>query len=349
MASAIVVACRGVRLACEAAAIYNQVDKLVCSPQQQTVSKTISAGMNIFLLILGAAECNSLAQGSSTKTLHEIKGTEVFFRYADIYVKAAEQINDEQATTLQKWERGLLRPLASMCRAANESLGYGGKVYLEMTPEELSAVKLPIYEHRGRDRLELVGYKGITRDEAQAMFDSAHNTQNTFAVTEMVMHAEPMSKIEKLYKAITAAPRPVQAVPQNAPVVEGGGGVAQERDPFDLLALNSIPDLLHDDPVFARYLCPITHAPIRFPMRDKNGKTVYERDEIVKYLVQSGISPFTRQPHTVAELQPVPALQRLIDNQLAFHSERLRALARTRAAVHNPDLLAAAQVENPTL
>lgn len=348
MASAIVVACRGVRLACEAAAIYNQVDKLVSSPQEQTVIKSMSVGMNIILLILGAAECNSIAQSSSsTKTLHQIKGAEVCFRICDVYVKGAEQINDEQATIIQKIEKGLLRPVASVCRAANESQGYGAKVYLEMTPEELSAVKIPIYEHHGRDRMVLVGHKGITRDEAQALFDSAKNSQNSLAVTEMVMRAEPMSKIEKLYSAIVSAPPPIQVAPQNPPVAVQGND--QERDPFDLLTLNSIPDLLHDDPVFARYICPITQGPVRHPMRDKNGKTVYERDEIVKYLVQSGISPFTRQPHTVAELQPVPALQRLIDNQLAFHSERLRALARTQAAINNPDLLAAAQVENPTL
>jgi hypothetical protein len=98
------------------------------------------------------------------------------------------------------------------------------------------------------------------------------------------------------------------------------GGALQE---FNLLALEEIPLPLHADGVFRRYICPITHQPIRFPVGDPNGNTIYERSAILNWLQVRRVSPITRRPLFPHQLIPKPGLQALIDHRLGFHERRL--------------------------
>jgi len=63
---------------------------------------------------------------------------------------------------------------------------------------------------------------------------------------------------------------------------------------------------------FSSLNCPITHCPMRDPVKAPDGHT-YERSAIVRALETSGMSPLTRQPMSVDELVTDYTLKALID------------------------------------
>ena len=96
---------------------------------------------------------------------------------------------------------------------------------------------------------------------------------------------------------------------------------------LDLIHYPNIPLPLHGDQVFRQYICPITQAPIRDPVRDPtNGMTLYERTAIVAWLQQdrdNPQSPMTRLPLQVEQLQEVPLVRNIINSRLLEYQERL--------------------------
>jgi len=86
----------------------------------------------------------------------------------------------------------------------------------------------------------------------------------------------------------------------------------------DVSQISKVPVQLHQDLVLSRYICPITQCPIRFPVGDPNGRTIYEKEAIEKWIEKEGTSPVTRGPLDKSALIPQPALQILIENRLRF-------------------------------
>ena len=312
MAATVMVVCRGVRLICEAAALYNKVGRLVSDPDASTTDKTVSVGSSILILGLGLSECGVLAHGGSNKTLSAIKITEVCARAVDVPIKLLDEMANPNSTMLTAVEKGVLAPVSSLIRSVLEANGYQFQVFLEMTPEELSRVQIPIIEYVGSfdGAPDIIGYKGITREEVQAFLKSTERDVQIASVAELVLKTSPISTTELLYTHLA------KWLKTKAP---------QQGEPPSLLSLPTIPQALHNDEIFKRYRCSVTLQPLRYPVGDKNGQTLYEKSVIVALLQQNPISPVTGQTHTVAELVPKPALQKLIDKQLAFHQDRLNA------------------------
>lgn len=104
--------------------------------------------------------------------------------------------------------------------------------------------------------------------------------------------------------------------------------VAAPHNELDFLAFDRIPLPLHDDHVFRRFLCPISGEPIRDPVRDQNGITLYERAAITRWLQVRQVSPVTRAPMHQRDLADAPEVRALIDHRLGFHRDRMyRVLA----------------------
>jgi hypothetical protein len=86
-----------------------------------------------------------------------------------------------------------------------------------------------------------------------------------------------------------------------------------------LLDLDTIPENLHEDPVFAENICPITLAPIRYPLRDPTTGTVYEGAAITQWVRLHGTSPLSRRPLNERDLEVMPEMEARIIERLRFH------------------------------
>lgn len=94
----------------------------------------------------------------------------------------------------------------------------------------------------------------------------------------------------------------------------------------NLTSLTAIPQALYDDPVFKKYTCVISLVPIRNPVGDPNGSSLYERSTIVKWITtKKPISPLTNLPLTVPQLVEKPRLAARIDARLRMHQKRFHA------------------------
>lgn len=142
-----------------------------------------------------------------------------------------------------------------------------------------------------------------------------------------------------LWIAEVAAPQqyPVDAgqvvryVPQPQSSQERSGQVA-DSTPYSLTRCNisdlpDIPEELHEDTQLRNYTCPITCAPIRDPVRDPNGRTLYERRAIYGWLRERLTSPVTRAQLLRSDLQELPRLKEFIEDRLKMHEARLKIVA----------------------
>lgn len=124
----------------------------------------------------------------------------------------------------------------------------------------------------------------------------------------------------------------------------------EDFDPVNLLALPYIPQSLEHDLLFSKLVCPITQRPIRHPVGDPNGITVYERDMMIQVLRRDPRSPITRAPLHPEDLRPLPRLQALIDDRLAMYQQRIQGhLDRHEHEPLHPNLAAGAREESPRL
>jgi len=123
--------------------------------------------------------------------------------------------------------------------------------------------------------------------------------------------------------------------------------VANDINPFQLRALPAIPEELHEDPVFRKYICTITMLPTRHPVGDPNGRALYDRSAIERWIREHHNSPITRHPLTRDQLVPKPRIQAFIDDRLLQHETALKASATPLLQLPvNAQLLAAATQEN---
>jgi hypothetical protein len=81
-----------------------------------------------------------------------------------------------------------------------------------------------------------------------------------------------------------------------------------------------IPEEIQEDPVLAENICPITLQPMRHPLKDPTTGSVYEARAIRSWVEQHKISPLSRQPLSVEDLQPVEDLESVINERLRFYN-----------------------------
>ena len=79
-----------------------------------------------------------------------------------------------------------------------------------------------------------------------------------------------------------------------------------------------IPEQYWDDPILSEHACPISRAPIRIPVIDRNHpQHVYERASIRAWIAQNPTSPLTRQRLTEEDLILDEGTFNIIRNRIA--------------------------------
>ncbi len=78
----------------------------------------------------------------------------------------------------------------------------------------------------------------------------------------------------------------------------------------------NIPVEFEGDGILGQFICPITHAPIRHPVKDPTTGTVYERTAIEAWIAVHHNSPTSERPLEREDLVPARDVQEIIDNQL---------------------------------
>lgn len=247
--------------------------------------------------------------GASNSTLQGIKLIEVGAKIAELYVNFKQTPFEpvRRPVLLNFLINKIAAPVASLSRLVGEFAMYGQKAYLDMSPDELAK--------QCRQETCETGLKNIpiTRKECEEELQDIEKELHSAIVAEMLL------KSYTLFSTGTYRELGEMLVELAAKC-----GLGEARDQFDVLALSFIPEALHEDPVFEAHVCPITLAPIRHPVGDPNGITIYERDAILNVIALQGRSPITRLPLHVQDLVPQPELQLEIDNRLRFHEVLIR-------------------------
>jgi hypothetical protein len=341
--------CFAMRIVCDASDIFQS---LQTSSQQgdDTPSslKAANIGTRILILCLNTTELGCTACNSSEKTLTTIKVAEMASRTVDVSLSTITAIfqagvNDSPLKALQT----MLIPMAGLLRSGCEMQALTEEAFLKLSDEELAKAKRPVYEEDYNHNFKLVGFKEVTREECQQILGNARR----FSIASNVVEAAVKSgAISSVPSGISAAARGVGQLYNRLAAALQARQAAEDIDPFYLRGLATIPEALHDDPVFNRYTCAITHAPCRFPVGDPNGITLYERAAIQTWLNNFPRSPMTQQPLRAHQLVPKPAIQALIDHRLQYHEDRLRLHVQLGfGEPANPAIQQAANIEAPNL
>lgn len=357
--NAITTLTKAMQLTCDVAGVsMGVVEYLDANDEVSKTHAAMTVVMGAAHLGCGAAEMTAKAISASNKTLSNIKSVEIVTRVLDIPVKmnsAIEKCRNGNLPVITAIEQGIA-PIASLTRASIEGTIYQEKHYLDMTPEQRSKeerlVSTGMLDSRGQ-----VIYKKepVTEESCREILEEAHKAYAPTAITEIALRtgviSKPLMSAAEAYAKLTARLNPPLAAAPNpaaGAALNPQAAAAQPRDPFDLVALNQIPEELHGDPALAQYICPITQVPIRFPVGDPTtGRHIYEHSAIVEWINGHHNSPMSRQPLAVNQLVPKPATLALINARLTFHSNRLRALAAAPVAAPVPPAMqAAANVEN---
>jgi hypothetical protein len=343
--SAISGACQIVRLITSGVGIARDASELAntSSDDKLLLSARIAAiTMRTLSLTASACAVGGEAAGASNTSLGAMHTVEFIFRGISmpfqVVESSAEYLNGN-LTLLEAIEKGLIAPAAAVTRAHAESVRSHYQHLLELPPDQRLE---PVYktEGIGEDaQLVIDHYRVVTEEECKENILWSNQRITPANLVEIAANTSALSntgsKLIQIYQnvisLISRQPQPTPAAPVPVPSVPAAPVQAPlaEIDPFEgdfLLRLSIIPDALHEDTVFQRYVCPITQRPIRYPLRGPNG-TLYERSAIEEWCRRGEGAmndPFTRRLTTIQEYAPVPMLQNIIDTRLRWHQEEIR-------------------------
>lgn len=132
--------------------------------------------------------------------------------------------------------------------------------------------------------------------------------------------------LENAAKKATHAPLPPISTVGSGTIVDAYRKIQHQYGNTSLLALSEIPEPLHNDPFLQQYICAITLAPIRNPILDPNGKTLYDKEAISKWIQTNHNSPVTRAPLKAVQLKEDVETKAVIEERLLFHEQQMREL-----------------------
>ena len=142
---------------------------------------------------------------------------------------------------------------------------------------------------------------------------------NTIQAHEQIFHEQILvqQRAERQEKAWDALLEKLDSIEKIDP-----SETTKEKNPkkiksSTLALITEIPDSLHSDKVFSKYICTINRYPIRYIVADPVANDAfYERSAIVRWLNDNPASPATRQALQVDQLIKRSDIQSIIDKRL---------------------------------
>jgi hypothetical protein len=359
-----------VNLLCDVCMFCESVDSLIqaTDKRENALLETATVVNSLALVGFSITEIGFLLSGKKSESLQTLKTIEILPRALNFPLQFSSQVKQLEAegmatgtielrSILRCVGKGIIGPMADLVRTAASADAYYEQHFLDMTPEELSKAKRPIYEEYWDGEnysSRIVGYKPVDLEECRTNLANLHMN---FEAATVVRVATQTSVVEKvvcdlgiptiqrlaaffgLYHPVVRGPLDAARVPRvdiyievPAPLPEVHPVVERQLN-IDLLNFHNIPEPLHGDQVFQQYVCPITQQPIRDPVRDPtNGRTVYERHAIVTWLQHNPVSPMTRMALRAEDLQEMPLVRNIINHRLQEYQERLQRFFEEHAA-----------------
>jgi len=323
-------------------------------PETRTIEGTV--GLAARVVGLGAAGCELGGQaiGWSSSTLRTIKKVELGAKVLQTYVGLCESdlgAHLDSVGSLARYvERRILAPLASIDRLTNEYETYSAKTQLDLSLVARvsdSRCELAVIEEGDNTRRAKQAGRAESRTALAHLAAERPSLLQTEVFHKTGAGALVVGNVYRYTIRQAQAMLPPHILAQfniGAPQIALPQVPAQPAlDPFDFVAHRDIPAVLQNNPVFANLVCPISLMPIRRPVRDPNGITIYERAAILRSIQANPRSPMTRLPLTANMLQPLPALRAYIDASLAGYQA---AVQQVLAAPLPPDPLLDQQRNN---
>src|SRR3990167_3305995 len=271
---------RGMVLICD---IVNASEDLAKAFRDGSESLKIAKAVNsLAMLGFSAAEITMLTKKSSTQNMLLLKRFDYLTRSCNLALKFQEESSQLECTfqgTL-KFITKISGSVFDMIRTFNETSYYEEKKYLEEFTKNPNAQR-PTYEH-SRDGSDIIGYRTIDPEECQINMKISRKFAEFATYSRVVSEAKVLERVGTSCQGITE--KLIEYYELRTALREGRELEILIDGRIDLNRLNAIPLILHDDPVFRENICPINQTPIRDPVRDPNGITVYERSAIYNWL-----------------------------------------------------------------
>ena len=334
MTSLVNVTTKALTIACDVIGALDAVNKMCCARERLGNAehydgvdwfKRASVINRFVLLGFSSAEIGMIIYGAKTRSLQVLKGFEAFSRAEQMILQNMSELdsmspNEPVAKAVMRVvSKGMIGPLADVIRVGFELSAYEEQYQLDRFAEDPKATR----------PTEDSGERPIDPQECKTAIDQAKNVAGMAAVVRVMAEAPIEDSVISTYgllaqfmqRAIGIFHRDAQA-----PDHPQGG---EHIDFANLMALDTIPGPLENDAVFRRYICPITLRPIRHPVRDPNGITLYERSAIEAYLGDDvRPSPVTRRPMSRRDLREAPGIQAVIDTRLRQHQRQFEQYIR---------------------
>ena len=243
------------------------------------------------------------------KLIH--KSSEYIFRFADFITSIPEAFSDSDGSF-----QGVLKAIQIVAssafdtfRVAFEHSALVEQKYIEEVEKNPEATR-PEYEVDARGEVNIKGYKKIDKAECERNKEISDKCSAGLSYARIITESGIVGKtavaVNDVYRQLIEF-LDLRNQERNELIVDGRLNLARVR---------RIPLPLHDNDFFRQHICPITHEPIRDPVLDPNGITVYERSAILNWIRIRPVSPVTRQPLRADQLAEMPALRAEINRRL---------------------------------
>jgi len=333
-------------------------EDVVSDTELTTICKVCAIGTRALGVVFSTYETNATFHHVPSEELMKIKGYEILEKTAEftaqiplLMSRASRRYDQNKKTDHSETFLSMGAAGVDIFRLMAEMGILTQRHYLEMSPEERSKIRIPIWYGD-----EIVGEKPVDTDECLRIIDDLENFDATVTAWNAFMESRFPYDVPRMLSQAHAI---VRQDFQNPNV---GALATQRRDvqdnPFarlatlkeeqinqnieDLLSLSYIPPHLYEednDSVFKKYECCISFMPARHPVQDPTAtgtrKVVYDEIcilEYLKHLSNQGLpmkSPVTQRPLDPRDLIPMIGAQRLINEKLkTFQSSWTTILTR---------------------
>lgn len=328
--------CRVVEVLCDGCKVANGTIDVLEESDSQTrnlglsacAGKAVVAGINIAAVVAEAS-------GASTGVVAGMRIAELGLRIIEFPISLAKTVADgpvlaSSLDVMKFFEKRLISTFSGLMRCSSDIEACVARERLALSDEELAKVRIPIFD--SGEAPVIIGYRTPTREECRITLERAM-TANTILspvvlCTKLGLFSSAVRKASTIFHRVFSNHQTEQQILERFGVSELPNVLEQEHDPLDLLRWPCIPEALQNDPVLKRYICPISLSPIRYPVGDPNGVTIYDFPNIVQALRVNPVSPVTRRPLHVEQLIPKPALLALINSRLLAYEEKIKQYLR---------------------